>query len=280
MNHRSPEEAISTYMHAIDMGTGPAVLLIHGFLGSHFSWRHQVKPLVSAGFRAVAVDLPGFGDSFQPWEADHSHTAFADACARLLRERGLASVHVAGHSMGGRVALWLAIRYPQLVRSMTLVSPSVFSAPMKAVTKIPGALILARWLLRRRWSSPTRFRNDLARFYGKPQPDEVVADYWRRYQRPENQLGALAHFRDAAGPSVVPRLADVQVPVQLVWGEADGVFPVEQAHRLAALIPGARLAILPGADHFVPESAPDAFNKLFLAFLNALPHEDSPHALG
>lgn len=243
------------------------MLLIHGFLGSHFSWRHQISTLAAAGFRAVAVDLPGFGESHQPWEADHSHTGFADSCARLLHDLGGEPAQVAGHSMGGRVALWLAIRHPHLVRSLTLVDPSVFSAPMKVLGKVPGALGLARMLLKHRWSSQERLRGDLARFYGRPQPDDVVDDYWRRYQRPQNQQGALAHFRDSAGPSVESRLADVRMPVQLVWGEADTIFPVEQVHRLAGLLPGARLSVIPGADHFVPESAPEAFNRILVSFL-------------
>lgn len=255
------------HLHCLDRGTGPAVLLIHGFLGSHFSWRHQVDPLVAAGYRVVAVDLPGFGESHQLREADHSHTGFADRCAHLLRELHLEGVHVAGHSMGGRVALWLAIRHPDSVRSLTLVAPSVFSTPMKALAKIPGVLSLAEILLRRRWASPSTLRADLTRFYGRPQPDEVVADYWRRYQRPANQQGALAHLRDSAGPSVEPRLPQVRVPVQLVWGEEDRVFPVAQARRLGGLMPEARLAIIPGADHFLPESAPEAFNPLLLSFL-------------
>jgi len=254
-------------IHHVTKGSGPTILLIHGFLGSHFSWRNQVGPLSGAGFRVIAVDLPGFGESHQPWEADHSHTALADACAALVRQLAAGPVHAVGHSMGGRVALWLALRHRELVQSLTLVDPSVFSVPMKALAKIPGALGLAKALLRKRWSRPDHFRSDLGSFYGTHQHYDVVADYWRRYRRPENQDGLLAHVRDSNGPSVEPHLASLRLPIQLIWGEKDNLFPLQQAHRLKALLPGADLAVVPGGDHFVPESAPEQVNQILLDFL-------------
>ncbi|HEY3365464.1 MAG TPA: alpha/beta fold hydrolase [Symbiobacteriaceae bacterium] len=262
-------------VHVVREGTGRGVFLIHGFLGSNFSWRHQVPAVAAAGWSALAVDLPGFGESADEVTGNYGHVALADACASVLETLGAGPVHVAGHSMGGKVALWLALRHPALVRSLTLVDASALATPgpVRQAGRLPGALPLGGWLVSRRWSHETRFRADLARFYGHAVAEDVAADYWRRYRRPENQAGMLAHVRDSTAPSVVPNLAGVSAPVQVIWGENDRTFPVAHAGRLAALLTGAvggaRVTVVPGAGHFPHETAPEIFNQVFLASIRA-----------
>lgn len=124
-------------LHVVSKGTGAAVLLVHGFLGSAFSWRHLMDPLSKAGFAAVAVDLPGFGSTRWPWELDHSHITLADACAPVLRRMAGIPAHVIGHSMGAKVALWLALRHPALVDSLTVVAPAVLTGGVPGGS-VPG----------------------------------------------------------------------------------------------------------------------------------------------
>lgn len=260
------------YVHA--KGKGPTVLFVHGFLGSSFSWRHQSGTIAANGFSVLAPDLPGFGDAHSPWETDHSHLAYAEECATVLRKEGNGPAHVVGHSMGGTVAAWIAIRYPELVASLTLVDPAIYGAPFKLLARVPGLTHLACWLLKRRWSKQRRFVRDLARFYGAPVGQEVLADYWRRYRREENQRGAIAHIRDGSGPSVLPHLGEVRAPVYIIWGEQDAVFPVRQAQQLAVNFRrapgGPRLTLLPGAGHFPMETNPQPFNQQLLAYLQRI----------
>ncbi len=258
-------------LHVVSKGTGAAVLLVHGFLGSAFSWRHLMDPLSKAGFAAVAVDLPGFGSTRWPWELDHSHITLADACAPVLRRMAGIPAHVIGHSMGAKVALWLALRHPALVDSLTVVAPAVLTGGVPGWVRTRPVAAVLRRLLRRRWTSQERFAADLDRFYGRPVDADVRSDYWRRYQHPELQAEALAHLRDSRGPHIRPHLSRIKCPVHLIWGGADRVVRPDHAQRLADLltaVPGrARITMLPGMDHFPPESAPEAFLKAALPFL-------------
>lgn len=270
-------------LHHIQGGSGPPVMLLHGFLGAAESWRYQLQTLPSAGWSVVAPDLPGFGESRLSWEYDHSHMALARYCAGLIQRLGLPPVHLVGHSMGGKVALWLALKAPHLVGTLTLVAPAVFSNPTAHFSRVPGLVWAARWLLRSRWSREARFRADLERFYGVPVPEEIAADYWRRYRQTEVQAGALAHVRDSTrGPSILSYLSEVRVPVHLIWGEGDEVFPLDQAKNLCHLLkkaPGrASITVLPGVGHFPHELEPARFNGALLSFLN--PYRQKARAQG
>ena len=108
-------------IHAVELGTGPLVLLLHGFPGFWWSWRHQLIGLADAGYRAVACDLRGYGASDKPPRGYDSMTAAADI-AGLVRALGESDAVVVGHDWGGQVAWTTAALYPSLVRRLVVVS--------------------------------------------------------------------------------------------------------------------------------------------------------------
>ena len=118
--HRSVS-ANGTRFHVAEAGDGPLVLLLHGFPEFWWTWRHQLAGLPAAGFRAVAVDLRGYGGSDKPPRGYDLVTAAADA-AGLIRAMGEANAIVVGHDWGGLIAWTLAAYYPKVVRRLAVVS--------------------------------------------------------------------------------------------------------------------------------------------------------------
>ena len=108
-------------MHAVELGTGPLVLLLHGFPGFWWSWRHQVIGLADAGFRAVACDLRGYGASDKPPRGYDAMTAAADI-AGLVRALGETNAVVVGHDWGAHIGWTMAAMHPTLVRRLVVVS--------------------------------------------------------------------------------------------------------------------------------------------------------------
>lgn len=253
-------------------GSGEPVLLIHGFLGSSLSWRQQMSALATAGCQVLAVDLPGFGDSHQGWEADHSHARYTDICAMFLQAQRTGPTHVIGHSMGGQVALRLAVQNPQLCRTLTVIDGAIYKTPLRALAQMPGGVPLARWLLNRRWRDADRLRHDLNRFSGFALPDDVYTYLQAHYQhRPECRDSVVAHLRDGCPPLPEDQFRQVLLPVHVVWGERDPVFPRRDAERFARALTGTRapatVTIIPGEGHFPQETASEAVNRALLSFL-------------
>ena len=109
-------------VHVEQAGQGEPVVLLHGFGGSSWSWRH-LMPALARRHRVIAPDLNGFGWTQRPREvAAYSYAGQAAMVLGVLRELGVERFHVIGHSYGGGLALWLAARHPERVRSLVLVS--------------------------------------------------------------------------------------------------------------------------------------------------------------
>src|ERR1700691_1287695 len=119
-SHRSVS-ANGTRSHVAASGDGPLVLLLHGFPEFWWTWREQLSSLQSAGYRAVAVDLRGFGGSDKPPRGYDLVTAASDA-AGLVRALGEANAVVVGHDWGGLIAWTVAAYYPKVVRRLAVVS--------------------------------------------------------------------------------------------------------------------------------------------------------------
>ena len=136
--HRSVS-ANGTRFHVAESGDGPLVLLLHGFPEFWWAWRHQLVSLPTAGFRAVATDLRGFGGSDKPPRGYDLITAAADV-AGLIRSLGEANAVVVGHDWGGLVAWTLATYFPKAVRRLAIVS---MAHPLRMRTAILGSPVTA-----------------------------------------------------------------------------------------------------------------------------------------
>lgn len=250
-------------------GAGEPVVLLHGFCCSSFSWRH-VLPGLSRRYRVIAPDLPGFGYSERPAEPGaYGFPGLERAVLGLLDRLELEPCHLVGHSFGGALALWLAERHPDRVRSLTLVATAL---PELTVEKRQGWArfrLLNRFLLRSRLLLPEMVRRALeasCHDTGRVTP-ELVEAYRERLLvegLEDAYFGFLAPI-DEVPPPVA--LEAIEAPVLVVWGDADRIIPVERALQHLPRLRRSRMVVLERCGHLPMEERPEAFLGELLPFL-------------
>jgi pimeloyl-ACP methyl ester carboxylesterase len=243
-------------------GTGDPVVLIHGFAADRLSWAANQGEL--ARTHAVhALDLPGHGATALDGPADPDHLAAAVAAG--LDGSGLTDVHVIGHSLGGAVALLLADRRPDLVRSLVLIAPAGLGGPVdrafvKTYPEATDPAVLEE-LMQGLVSRPRLINRQMVAYalaeLGKPGRREALRAV---------ASGLLGADTLVAGPAA--RIAARELPRLVVWGEADRTNAL-RPDRLAAF--GGRLLVVPGAAHLPHVEEARAVNTAITAFL-ADPH--------
>ncbi len=260
----------------------PAVY-VHGLSGSATNWT-DLAALLAPRAAGVAVDLPGFGHSPPLAVPDWSPQAHADALLCFLAGRN-ERVHLLGNSMGGALAIEVAARRPELVASLTLISPAVpdrrpdprrISDPRLALALVPVLGRRARAAVTA-LTPEQRARQVIDICFGDPGrvPPERVAEFAAEIAR-RNRLPwtrdavnrtAVAMIRSWARGRLWEVAARVRAPTLVVWGELDRLVAPRLAPRTAAAIPGAELLVLPGVGHVaqmeVPEVVADAVGRLW-----------------
>lgn len=238
----------------VDTGTGPAVLLLHGWGAS----KELMAPIAQRlnGYRVIVPDLPGFGETGAPsaaWGVDQ----YAAWVIALLERLGVDRVHIVGHSNGGRVAIAIAAGSPELVGRLVLTD---------------SAGIRPRRGLRHRWQV-RRFKLLRAaggwRWLPEPARAAVAASAQRR---------GSADYRAASGTlratlvrlvnsDLRPELARLSAPTLLIWGEHDEETPLADGRTMERLIPDAGLVVFEGCGHFAYAEQPDRFSHIVDVFL-------------
>jgi len=251
-------------------GSGVPLLLLHGFTGRGSSWGAHATAL-ARDFRLVVVDLPGHGRSGTPADpARASVERTADDLASILCREGWAPAHVLGYSLGARIALRLAAAHPAVVRRLVLESPSTGLAtePQRRARRAADEARAGR--LERdgivafvdEWEREPVFASHLG--LSRTRAARLRAE--RLCNRP---AGLAASLRGAGQGSMEPlgdRLAAIAPPTLVIAGVLDPAGR-ERAETVAAGIPHALLAIVPGAGHTPHLEAPAVFRSLALAFL-------------
>ncbi|MFD9729219.1 alpha/beta fold hydrolase [Streptomyces sp. NPDC059072] len=261
----------------------PPALFVHGLGGSSQNWSSLMGQLADT-VDGEAVDLPGFGWSPPPADRDYSVTGFARAVIRHLDAAGRGPVHLFGNSLGGAVSTRVAAVRPDLVRTLTLVSPALpelrvqKGAVPTALLAVPGvAALFSR--LTRGLSAEQRTRGVTDLCYGDPSrvsPEgfrDAVAEMERRMQLPyfwEAMTRSSRGIVDAytlGGQHGLWRQAErVLAPTLLVYGGKDRLISYRMARRAAASFRGSRLLTLPEAGHVAmmehPGLVADAFREL------------------
>lgn len=259
-------------------GPGPAILLIHGFGGSTVSWRDTVPALAEAGYDVYAVDLLGFGLSEKGWSHDYSHRAQAARVVQLMDVLAIEQAVILGHSMGGNVAAYVALRYSDRVDRLVLVSPSILddarSEDPRLTLPVPiDALNLPPL---RRWARVAMRELVVPQFdtllfdaaYRDYMIDAGLEDGYRRVlYTPEWDLALLGIMRDAGENALGDVVRSIEVPVLLVWGAEDTWVPSRMGVQLEALLPQVERVEFAGVGHLPMHEVPDDFNRVLLDFL-------------
>jgi pimeloyl-ACP methyl ester carboxylesterase len=260
-------------------GDGPAVVLVHGLSGSSTTWR-EAMPVLARRYTVIAPDLLGHGDSAKP-RGDYSLGAHASGIRDLLVALGIERASFVGHSLGGGVALQLAYQYPQRCERLVLVSSGGLgkevSLLLRAVS-LPGSELVMPFLLS---SQLHGLLEGIGTLLGRRlglRLSGTQKEAWRSYSGLSEVRGRMAFIHtvrsviDPLGQRVSARdrlyLAG-EIPTLLIWGDADGVIPVEHAHAAHQLMPGSRLAVVAGAGHFLPFENAQEFLDALVPFLAA-----------
>ncbi|HYM98043.1 MAG TPA: alpha/beta fold hydrolase [Candidatus Sulfotelmatobacter sp.] len=278
----------SLRVHHMHGGRGTPVLFIHG-LGSsgYIEWRFNLER-ASLRHRVYAPDLPGFGRSEKP-KARYGIPYFTRFIERYMEGRRLRSAAVVGASLGGRIALELALTRPHMVRKLVLVNSLGLGRPKARISyglvTIPrvGETVMKAARNALHWAPPDMIRRVAARYSGASSDinrtmDDSYLEHLRELYSAEGYHDAyLATVRSLVTPravfgdqyDVTKRLHRLHIPVQLIWGADDPLFPVLHATRAQKLIDGSRLAVIEGAGHTPQAERPEEFNRVLNAFLNA-----------
>ena len=253
-------------MHFIERGAGPPLLLLHGFGGSTYNFRHQLGPL-SRHYRVLALDLPGFGLAERPIDADLSFTAQAERVLEFMDRLDIERATILGYSMGGTIAMRLAAAHPERVERLIVVcGPSPDRAlrfPLIRYTRPLLSVPYAFW-----WGRPGYVRRTLRQIVYDPSwvTDEILAEY-AYPARMRGSASSLFKLGQDVGTDAPVDPASITTRTLLLWGEADTAVPLSTAHRLHATMPDARLEVIPRAGHLVLEEQPEMCNERILHFL-------------
>jgi epoxide hydrolase 4 len=268
-------------LHVATAGTGPPVVLLHGFPENWRSWRHQVGPLVAAGFSVWLPDLRGYNLSDRPVATGAYHLRhLVDDLAAVVRATGAPRAHVGGHDWGGIVAWTFAGEHPELLDRLVILNsphPRLYGEQLRR----PGQLLRAWYILAflvpglaERALAARDFALVRRMFGSRPgRPgaftEEAVDAYVEALAQPGALTAALNYYR-ANRRTDARRLAGrarVAAETLVIWGERDPALSTRLLDGLERVAPRARVHRIRRAGHWVQNEAPEEVNRVLLEFL-------------
>lgn len=250
-----------------EQGEGPVALLVHGYPNSSYLWRDVMPAISDAGWRAIAPDLPGFGDSeldgrSGTWE-EH-----VEALGRFVEEHALAPLVLVVHDWGGLIGLRWACEHPEAIRGLVLMGTGFFAAGRwhgMAQAMRSGQMDEAMEQMTREGFAGLMQQ-------AEPNADAAAVDeYFKAFSTAERRRAGLTLYRSGDFEKLAPyedALAALDVPTLVLWGAKDDYAPVAGAHRFAKEIPHAQLVVLDDAGHFLMEDDPDRVGAEIAGFLS------------
>jgi pimeloyl-ACP methyl ester carboxylesterase len=254
-----------------DTGHGTPVVLLHGFPDNRELWRHQIPALEAAGYRAIAPDLRGFGDSSKPTDlAAYSAQRMVGDVVGLLDALGIDRAHLVGHDWGAAIAWFTAALVPDRVTSLTALSvghPASFRAVGLPQREKSWYMLLFQFPgIAEQWLRADEFRN-LREWSRHPDIERVVA----RLRDPAALTASLALYRAILPPEslISPvEVPPVPVPTLGMWSSGDFALLEEGMTGSARFVTAPwRYVRIDGAGHWLQLDAPDAVNTVLLDFL-------------
>ena len=243
----------------------PPVVLLHGLGSTSASWQAQMAALRAARFRPIAVDLPGFGRS--PYDGQWSPRHAAEKVQALLAQLGAVPAHVVGISLGGTVALSMALAAPEAVRSLTLVNTFAVLRP----AGLRGwAYFALRMVVVHTLGLEAQGKAVVRRIFPRPEHAHLRAALLDEIRQADPRAYRAA-MRSLVRFDVADRLHTLTMPVLVVTGADDTTIPPATQAEMTRRIPHARHEVIPHAGHAVIADSPEAFNRTLLDFLHTLP---------
>ncbi len=258
----------------LDVGTGPPVILIHGFGGSMWQWEHQQQAL-SQHFRVLTLDLPGAGLSDKP-EIDYRPDQMLDFFVGFMDGVKISQATLVGNSMGAGLAIGMALAHPSRVDKLVLIdglpqhvmekltSPSVRRA---LETSAPSWLVsFGNWLF-----GGLMIESVLREIVHDPAllTPAVIERSNRNRQRPGliKPIMAVRENLPLWESGFATRIDEITHPTLVIWGEEDRVFPIAVGEDLHQTIKGSRFTKIPKAGHIPQWEQPDLVNQELITFI-------------
>lgn len=258
-------DGLETYIWEQGPEDGPVVMLLHGFLGSAFDWRENISALAEAGYRVIAFDRPPYGLSAKAADYDYSQAGQAEFTAKLMDTLDISQATLVGHSMGGNVLAHFALRYPERVNRLIIVSGAILTVggPPPPLVDLASSPLFARPLI-------AALRSLAESALLEEMPPEVAERMLAPWQMPGWEDALIEVVRDSGDSMVdLEALRQIDVPVMLIWGADDPVVPVTDGQALREYFPGALWKMYPETGHLPMSENADQFNQDVLAFLGA-----------
>lgn len=274
-------EANGIRFHYVEAGSGPLLVLLHGFPEFWYSWRNQI-PKLAEHFRVVAPDLRGYNETEKPRDGYDIRTLVEDV-QHLARAFDADRYVLCGHDWGGVIAWHTASRHPESVEKLVILNGPHPTAMTKALRtslaqmrrswyiflfQIPG--LGERRLKRNNFAAIENiFRNGLV--HKERMTDADLELFKQAMAKPGALYAALEYYREAFRAARRDRFAlhdvRIDVPTQVIWGEQDTALGTDLVKDLGHWVSDLRLDLVPTAGHWVQQDEPDVVAELMLDFL-------------
>jgi len=259
----------SNKINYIDAGSGIALVFIHGFGASNYSWRNNLDP-ISKYYRVCAPDLPGFGYSDKPLDADYSVDSYAEFIIRFMDKLQIREAVLVGHSLGGGIAMLTSLKYPSRVKGLILIDAEAYpiSPPlMLKVSKLPLLRsyvhkLIGKWVI----------RISLKRsFYDQSLVTDVLVDNYYAPFLTKNGKSAPIKVLQAMDfeklEKVTRHYLSIKKKTLILWGKEDRISKIHLAFRMKKDLKKSTLRIIPKSGHLVQEERPAVVNRAIISFV-------------
>lgn len=260
--------------HVVDAGSGPPVLLLHGFADTCDGWR-RIVPRLLAHHRVIAIDIPAFGRSHMPALEDGQTLIdfYGDYFPRLFEELEIEQATVIGHSLGGAIALSIALEQPQSVRHLCLIAPAglgvrapwwwqaLAGRPVNwmALLKLPNPIAAQAIRTAMRGFLEERLLFDNR---GMDEAIDCFVDLYGGRRELERLLSAGRALIPGYKGDLLQRSRRLASPVTVIWGRHDRLAPVEHAASFASAVPQAQVHLLERCGHYPQIELPTQVNEI------------------
>ncbi len=271
----------SIRMHWVERGSGPLVVLLHGFPEFWYSWRHQLGALAQAGYRAVAPDQRGYNLTEKPRGVSaYSIDNLVEDVAALIRQLGEERAVIVGHDWGGGVAWMFAMRQPQMTRRLVVMNCPHPAALQQALRRNPRQMLRSWYILffqlpklpelafrARNYRAIERALRGWALRPGSFS-DEDIRAYKEAAAQPGALTAAINWYRAAAREFRRERpLPRIQAPTLLIWATEDRALGTELTRDMERWVSDLQIRYIPKTSHWVQQERPELVNRYLLEFL-------------
>jgi pimeloyl-ACP methyl ester carboxylesterase len=258
----------------VDAGEGPVVLLLHGLADSLISWYCNIDFLADAGYRVIALDLPGFGESDKPSHLEYDPGSAADFVYDFCQELGIEKLSLVGNSAGGLIAGLFALEHPTVVEKLVLVDSAGLGRKVSWLLRAISVPILGDMVYRPKLNSMIGLSKRL--FYQPPAIlEELLPEIDRIKLLPGASKATVRSIRSSINLrglrpkwQSLSRLKQSEVPLMVIWGADDFIIPVIHPEAARRELPQCDVQVLPEFGHSPQMEKPSVFNPLVADFLN------------